>query len=265
MPCEALRRSANPWPALRAADAGFAPHARRAAPLAHSAAMPFAYRRITLATGLALATAIAGAAQTELRYLCTLPDGSTRSFAQNLGDFRMSIGVCRTQQVPVAPPARTERDDTPASVEVRTIEARTEPGGAGPRLPEGIAHWVHSACRRHGISPSLAAAVMYVESRFQPGARSPKGALGLMQVMRTTGSRYGVHSEAQLLDPQTNIEVGVRYLRDLLQMFPGRVDLAVAAYNAGEGAVVKHGYRVPPYAETRQYVAQVMALLRGSS
>jgi len=233
--------------------------------------MSFARKRIALgiAHGLALAAAVAPApavaAQAEVRYLCTLPDGSERSFAQNLGDFRISVGACRTQRVAPAPPERPAWDEAPAPVEVRTIEARPQPRGAGPQVPEGIARWVHSACRRHGISPSLAAAVMYVESRFQPDARSPKGALGLMQVMRTTASRYGVHSEAQLLDPQTNIEVGVRYLRDLLQMFPGRVDLAVAAYNAGEGAVVKHGYRVPPYAETRQYVEQVMALLRRSS
>jgi soluble lytic murein transglycosylase-like protein len=90
-------------------------------------------------------------------------------------------------------------------------------------------------------------------------ARSNKGALGLMQIMPDTGRRYGVGRPSALLDPATNIETGVRYLRDLLLMFPGRVDLALAAYNAGEGAVVKYGYRIPPYPETQQYVRKIFA------
>jgi soluble lytic murein transglycosylase-like protein len=102
---------------------------------------------------------------------------------------------------------------------------------------------------------------MYVESRFREDARSPKGALGLMQVMPATGARYGAGTPAELMDPRTNIDVGVRHLRELMDRFPGRLDLALAAYNAGEDAVLRHGWRLPPYAETQRYVEQVIALL----
>jgi soluble lytic murein transglycosylase-like protein len=84
-----------------------------------------------------------------------------------------------------------------------------------------------------------------------------------MQVMPATGRRYGVANPSHLLDPVVNVGVGVRYLRDLHQMFGGRVDLVAAAYNAGEGSVQRYGNRIPPYPETRSYVAQVLAVYEG--
>ena len=115
-----------------------------------------------------------------------------------------------------------------------------------------------AASRAYGVPNALLLAVMHAESHFNPNARSPVGAIGLMQVMPPTGARYGVRRG--LSDPLTNIDVGARYLKDLLLLFKGDEELAVAAYNAGEGAVMKYGRRIPPYPETRAYVPRVMRL-----
>lgn len=107
----------------------------------------------------------------------------------------------------------------------------------------------------HGIHAALLKAVIEVESGFNARALSPKGAIGLMQLMPTTAARYG---QFDLYSPEENLDVGARYLHDLLVMFDGDVRLAVAAYNAGENAVIRNGGRVPPYAETQRYVPMVL-------
>lgn len=107
----------------------------------------------------------------------------------------------------------------------------------------------------YGVDPALGLAVIKVESSFNPSAISPKGAVGLMQLMPATATRYGV---ADPFDIESNLRGGLRYLRDLMDAF-GDVELALAAYNAGEGAVIRHGYRIPPFAETRAYVPKVLA------
>ena len=109
----------------------------------------------------------------------------------------------------------------------------------------------------HGVDINLVKAVMAAESGFNSSAISPKNAMGLMQVIPPTAARYGVSAE-QLMNPERNIYAGVRYLRDLSRMFQGRPDLIIAAYNAGEGAVYKYNRRIPPYAETQNYVRTVM-------
>lgn len=114
---------------------------------------------------------------------------------------------------------------------------------------------VQRVAASQGIHPALLSAIIEVESGFNGRARSPKGAIGLMQVMPATAARYG---HFDLYSPEQNVEVGARYLRDLLKMFDGNVRLAVAAYNAGENAVIRHGRRVPPYAETIKYVPMVL-------
>jgi soluble lytic murein transglycosylase-like protein len=108
---------------------------------------------------------------------------------------------------------------------------------------------------QHGVDPFLIYCLMSQESKFVPGAVSNKGALGLMQLMPGTAARYGVTNP---YDVAQNIKGGTRYLKDLLKMFNGRVDLALAGYNAGEGAVMKYGYTVPPYDETRNYVKLIL-------
>jgi soluble lytic murein transglycosylase-like protein len=107
---------------------------------------------------------------------------------------------------------------------------------------------------RFDIDPYLIFCVIHQESQFKLRARSPKGAQGLMQLMPATARRLGV---TNAYDPVQNIRGGTRYLKELLDMFAGRVDLALAGYNAGEGAVQKYGNRVPPYRETREYVRRI--------
>jgi soluble lytic murein transglycosylase-like protein len=111
--------------------------------------------------------------------------------------------------------------------------------------------------RANGVRADLVRAVMQVESAFNPRARSPKGALGLMQLMPATIRQFGVSNP---YDPAQNIGAGVRYLRDLLDRYQNNEALALAAYNAGPGAVDNHGQAVPPYRETRDYVAHVNQL-----
>lgn len=116
---------------------------------------------------------------------------------------------------------------------------------------------IHAAARLAALDPALVHALIYVESRYNPAARSPKGAIGLMQLMPGTASRYGV--TRTLHAPEANLRAGTRYLSELLTMFDNRLDLALAAYNAGENAVRRHGMRIPPYRETRDYVPAVLA------
>ena len=107
----------------------------------------------------------------------------------------------------------------------------------------------------HGVDPLLVRALIQVESNYQPRARSSKGAMGLMQIMPATAREYRVRNP---YDPRTNIEVGITRLKDLLDRW-GAVDLALAAYNAGEGAVQKF-QGIPPYRETQSYVTRILAL-----
>jgi soluble lytic murein transglycosylase-like protein len=105
----------------------------------------------------------------------------------------------------------------------------------------------------HGVSADLVRAVIQAESAFNPGARSVKGAMGLMQLMPATAAEYGV---VNAYDPAQNIRAGVAYLKSLLTRYSNNEELALAAYNAGPGAVERYG-AVPPYRETRNYVAQI--------
>jgi hypothetical protein len=107
---------------------------------------------------------------------------------------------------------------------------------------------------RYNVDPYLIFCVMEQESHFNARVVSPKGARGLMQLMPGTGARFGVRRP---FDPAENIMGGTRYLKQLLEQFGGRVDLVLASYNAGEGAVIKYGGRVPPYRETRDYVKRI--------
>ncbi|HEY0323858.1 MAG TPA: lytic transglycosylase domain-containing protein [Pyrinomonadaceae bacterium] len=107
---------------------------------------------------------------------------------------------------------------------------------------------------RNGVDPVLIYALMHQESSFKRGAISVKGARGLMQLMPGTAARFGVNN---IFDPRQNIEGGTRYLRFLLDAFDGDIALTLAGYNAGEGAVLKYGRRVPPYRETQEYVRRI--------
>lgn len=125
---------------------------------------------------------------------------------------------------------------------------------------------LREAASAHAIDYELLQALVATESGFDAQAVSPKGAMGLMQLMPGTAERYGVRGdkrstlEKKLFDPRTNIAAGSRYLRDLIAMFQGQIELALAAYNAGEGAVQRAGNKVPNYRETQNYVRTVLQL-----
>ena len=131
---------------------------------------------------------------------------------------------------------------------------------------KAVQQLLKDAAHTHGLDHELLQALIAAESGFDAQAVSPKGAVGLMQLMVATASRYGVRADRhgdiahKLTDPLTNLRAGSRYLRDLIALFPGRLDLAVAAYNAGEGAVQRAGNKVPNYPETQNYVKTVLQL-----
>ncbi len=123
--------------------------------------------------------------------------------------------------------------------------------------PDDYEALIAEEARRHGVRTDLVRAVVQVESGFNPYARSPKGALGLMQLMPATVEQLGVKNP---FDPAENVRAGVAYLRQLLDRYGEDEQLALAAYNAGPGAVDRHGQTIPPYAETRQYVSRIKGL-----
>jgi soluble lytic murein transglycosylase-like protein len=117
-----------------------------------------------------------------------------------------------------------------------------------------VDNYIVESSKRNSVDPLLLYSIMHQESSFKARALSYKGARGLMQLMPFTASRFGV---TNIWDPKQNIEGGARYMRFLLNLFKGDVRLALAGYNAGEGAVMKYGYQVPPYSETREYVRRI--------
>lgn len=128
----------------------------------------------------------------------------------------------------------------------------------GPRFVRSREEYndlIAEAAARNKLPPELVHAVITAESAYQPDAVSRAGAVGLMQLMPETGRRYGVSDR---YDPIQNVHAGTRYLRDLMDMFSNNVVLAVAGYNAGENAVIQYGRKIPPYAETQEYVRRVV-------
>ena len=132
-----------------------------------------------------------------------------------------------------------------------SFTGRTRPAMSIDR--DGTEKLVREAAERHHVDPALVRAVIETESNWNPRAYSRKGAGGLMQLIPTTAQRYGAYD---LFNPQQNIDAGVRHLKMLLQRYNGNLDLALAAYNAGEGAVDK-AQGIPPFRETRNYVQKV--------
>lgn len=146
------------------------------------------------------------------------------------------------------------------------LSDRLAPATAALRQPRGIFalpyeqrpfhQAITAASRSSGVDAALLHAVISVESGYKESAVSAKGATGLMQLMPATARRYGL---SRLDDPAANVRAGAHYLRDLLVRFDNDLTLALAAYNAGENAVLRHGRRIPPYGETQRYVPLVLA------
>ncbi len=181
-------------------------------------------------------------------------------FAAEQVDARYSL-FYRASVQPAAPGAGATA--APAAPEINPklaefFESSPRYGKIRPLLKEAAA--------RYRVDYELLQALVAAESGFDPAAVSVKGAIGLMQVMPDTARRFGVDSdrwlsvERKLADPRINIQLGTRYLRLLIDMFPGRLDLALASYNAGEGAVQRAGNKIPNFKETQNYVATVSEL-----
>lgn len=145
--------------------------------------------------------------------------------------------------------------DAPTRAHFRALPGFGLPPGAN--LDRGqYAELINAIAAEYGVDPALVKAIIRAESNFDQHAVSRKGARGLMQLMPGTAGRYAV---GNAFDPVENIRGGVRYLRSLQELFPGQLSLAIAAYNAGEGAVLRYK-GIPPFTETRQYVARVLRL-----
>lgn len=155
--------------------------------------------------------------------------------------------------VRVVPGALPKSSKTPAAVAKSIARARETARQTPDVEPTEIRGMIDDTAKRHGIDPALVHSVIRVESNYQQKAISPKGAQGLMQLIPATAQRYGV---ANPFDPSQNLDGGVRYLKYLTERFDGDLRLALAAYNAGEGAVDRH-QGIPPYQETQQYVTKV--------
>ncbi|MBZ0068313.1 MAG: lytic transglycosylase domain-containing protein [Thiobacillus sp.] len=170
-------------------------------------------------------------------YAYTADDG-TVSLSNVPADERYTVLIAAPKQVAAAVPA---------------VAARKAISGLARKT--GYDQVVDDVSRTYGLESALLHAVISVESRYNPRAVSSKGATGLMQLMPQTAKRYGV---ADAFDPAQNLDGGAHYLRDLLRRFNNNISLALAAYNAGEHAVIKHGNRIPPYRETLDYVPRVL-------
>jgi soluble lytic murein transglycosylase-like protein len=142
---------------------------------------------------------------------------------------------------------------------LETPDGASESGGAlragDLRRSAAYEPFIQAAARAMELEPALLRAVILVESGFNERAVSKKGAQGLMQLMPATAQHYGAEDA---FDPSQNITAGARYLRDLIDRYDSNLQLVLAAYNAGESAVERHGRRIPPFAETRRYVPRVM-------
>jgi soluble lytic murein transglycosylase-like protein len=149
-------------------------------------------------------------------------------------------------------------DEVPYDEPLPPSAARTDGDIAAARLIEHseFEPLIEQASTRHGVDARIVKAVIQTESAYQPRARSAKGAMGLMQLMPTTAAEYNARNA---YDPRANIDAGTRYLRTLLDRF--ELPLALAAYNAGEAAVLRFN-GIPPFPETQAYVARILALLR---
>ena len=167
--------------------------------------------------------------------------------------LREADGTLVLSDKPLGPNAQTY------AVQGTSGAIRTAGSSGSPRISTRSTLYddtIEEHAAAHRVRPELVRAVIQVESAFNPRARSNKGAMGLMQLMPETAADLGVTNP---FDPHQNIRGGVAYLRQLLDKFNGNEELALAAYNAGPGAVTKYGDAIPPYRETRQYVDKVRA------
>ncbi len=181
----------------------------------------------------------------------------TRSGYANIYSFRDENGVTHFSNLPHLDKRYKLVYRVPTSLQLR-------PNAWSPQMPKSVdisklVPIIDNAAKAHGLDPKLLHAVIRAESGYNANATSAKGAMGLMQLIPGTAQRYGVVNS---YDPIQNVFGGAKYLRDLLRMFNGNLELALAGYNAGENAVVRAGNKIPPYPETMAYVPKVLAFYR---
>jgi soluble lytic murein transglycosylase-like protein len=190
-----------------------------------------------------------------LLFACSLARADVYGFVEKDGRVR----VLYTDTKPTDPRYQLYRKDRHgASEPARFTQLRNNNSSSfGLRFqPTRYSAHILAAAKETKVEPALIHAVISVESAYNPSARSHAGAVGLMQLMPGTAERYGVKNR---LDPEQNIHGGARYLRDLKVMFNNNTQLVLAAYNAGEQAVMKYGNKIPPYRETIAYVPKVLS------
>lgn len=144
----------------------------------------------------------------------------------------------------------------PSSVDKAGFDPAIAPAEKISAIPKAFKELVEEAARQHDLDPNLLHAMIRVESGYNPRALSAKGARGLMQLTPDTARRFGV---SDAFNPRENVRAGAEYVQWLLKLFQGDVQLALAGYNAGEQAVIRAGYRIPNYSETKKYVPKVLA------
>ena len=182
---------------------------------------------------------------------------ATTDAAANIFAFKDENGVTHFSNLPHLDKRYRLVYRIPASASLRPNA--WSPSGARVVDIEKLVPIIASAARLNGLDAKLVHAVIRAESGYNENAISSRGAVGLMQLIPATAQRYGVTNS---YDATENISGGTRYLRDLLKMFNGNIELALAGYNAGENAVIRAGNRIPPYPETMAYVPKVLSFYR---
>lgn len=213
-----------------------------------------------MGVALALLIALAVAPRAAYADLWAYVDPQGRShLANHQVDARYTLFFKGPTTLDVPDSAHDERAEALAALSGTRLYQRA----MDERIVRRFASLIETHAHTNGLDPAFVKAVIAVESAFDPLAVSTKGAVGLMQVIPETAARYGLAAGSRksiadkLRDPATNIRIGTRYLRDLLARYENDLVLALAAYNAGEGAVAHHENAVPPFAETRDYVMRV--------
>src|SRR5437867_2147159 len=220
--------------------------------------VPLKQRQLVVATVLGLLSA-AAPARAELVFFASGRSMSVKGHKTDGNSLIMALRTGGEVTCDRSLVTRIEPDEVPYP---EPEEVRLEPDTTDAANDRGVrlqpdqlySEIIEKIAAEHGVDAKLVKALIQVESAFQPNAKSPKGAMGLMQLMPRTARQYAL---ADPFDARANIEAGIRHLKSLLDRFP--VKLALAAYNAGESAVQRFG-GVPPYAETRAYVTRILSL-----
>ena len=212
---------------------------------------------------LFIALSLLGVAAPARAELVFFTSGRTLNVRGHRSDGNSLVLILRSGGEVVCEPslvARIAPDEAPYPEPAEEIRLKADPtttvrDDRGIRLQPDLEAFIDRVSAREGVDARLVRAVIEVESGYRPQARSPKGAMGLMQLMPATARQYAV---ADPYDPASNIEAGIKHLKSLLARFPRA--LALAAYNAGDAAVERFG-GIPPYAETRNYVSRILQIV----